>query len=119
MVLSKRLMLPTRYPNPSCLEALGLKESIRYPCYQVQWEEYVEVMNVTYQNLTLELLGSLTHQPNHGRGFRRGLITFRLFGKKYKFNHKEFANLLGFQSGLDDVPELPIGNFMQEEIDTF
>lgn len=96
MVLSERPMLPTRYPDPTCLEALGLEVSIRYMCYQLQWEEYAEAMNVTYQNLTLEFLSSLTHQPNHGRRFRRGLITFGLLGHEYKFNHKEFANLLGF-----------------------
>lgn len=76
-------------------------------------------MNVTYRNLNLEFLSSLTHHPNHGRGFKRGLITFRLFGQEYKFNHKDFPNLLGFQSGLDVVSELPTGDFMQEEIDTF
>lgn len=80
MVLSERLMLPTRYPDHPCLDALGLEASIRYLCYQLQWDEYVEAMNVTYQNLTLEFLSSLIHETNHGRGFRIGLITFRLFG---------------------------------------
>lgn len=112
-------LLPTRYPALIFLEALGLEASVRYMCHQLQWDEYSEAMNVTYRNLTLEFLSSLTHQPNHGRGYNRGLITFRLFGNEYKFTYREFANLLGFQSGLDVVVEVPYCDFMQEEIDIF
>lgn len=97
VVLSERPLLPTRYPDPNCLEALGLEASVRYICHQLQWEEYSYAMNVTYKHITLEFISSLTYEPYIGRGFKRGHINFRLFGNEYTFNHKDFANLLGFQ----------------------
>lgn len=39
--------------------------------------------------------------PNHGFGFNRGLITFRMFGVEYRYNHREMAELLGSPNGPD------------------
>lgn len=76
-------------------------------------------MNVTYRHLTLEFLSSLAYEPYIGRGFKRVRINFRLFGNEYTFNHKDFANLLGFQCGLDVMHELLVGDFMKVELDKF
>lgn len=76
-------------------------------------------MNVTYRHLTLEFISSFTYEPYIGRGFKIGRINFRLFGNEYTFNHKDFTNLLGFHYGLDDMTELPVGDFMQDELDKF
>lgn len=54
-----------------------------------------------YRRLTLEFLSSLYYDPNKGIGFSRGLATFRLFGTKYHFNHREIVELLRFPSGPD------------------
>lgn len=112
-------MLPARYPDPDFMETLDLEASVRYLCNQLQWEEYVGAMHVTYRNLTLEFLISLIYEPYIGISFQRGYINFRLFGIEYTFNHKEFAELLGFQYGPDAMPEIPLGYFMQDEIDKF
>lgn len=53
VVLYEQPLLPTRYFDPNCLEALGLEASVRYLCHQLQWEEYSNAMNVTYKHLTL------------------------------------------------------------------
>lgn len=42
-----------------------------------------------------------------------------MFGIEYTFNHKEFDELLGFQCGIDVMPEIPLGYFIQDEIDKF
>lgn len=76
-------------------------------------------MHVTYRNLTLEFLSSLSYEPCIGIGSQRGYINFRLFGIEYTFNHKEFSELLSFQCGLDAMLEIPLGYFMQDEIDKF
>ena len=52
--LSARPMLPTRYPDPNCIEALGIEASVKYLWNQLQWEECANDVNVTYRNLTLE-----------------------------------------------------------------
>lgn len=63
VVLSERPLLPTIYPDPNFLEALGLEGSVRYLCHQLQWEEYFDAINVTYRHLTLEFISSLTYEP--------------------------------------------------------
>lgn len=119
MALSERPMLLTRYPNSHYLEALCIEPSIRYMCNQLEWDEYTKPKKVTYRNPTLELLSSLTYLPYRGRGFKKILITFRLFGHEYTFNHREFVNLLGFQFGPVVVVEVPYDWSMQDAMDTF
>ena len=70
-------------------------------------------------NLTLEFLSSLNYELYIGRGFQRGYINYWLFGIEYTFNRNEFADLLGFQCGIDVMPEFLVGYFMQDEIDKF
>ena len=114
-VLSQCPMAPTRYPDQHCMGTLGIEPSVRYLCNQLQWEEYADAMNVTYRNLTLEFLSSLDYEPYVDSGY----ISFRLFGTDYTFNHKEFGDLLGFQTTPDAIPELPLGYFMSRDIDKF
>lgn len=116
-ILSERPMLPTRYPGLDFMETLCIEASVRYLCNQLQWEEYYGAMHVTYRNLTPEFLSSLIYEPYIGISFQRGYINFRLFGIECTFNHKEFAELLGFQYGPDVMPEIRLGYFMQDEID--
>lgn len=78
-MLSQRPMLLTRYPNSSCMEALGIEPSVSHLCNQLQWDEYTDVMHVTYRNLTLEFLSSLTYEPYVGHTSDGGYINFRLF----------------------------------------
>lgn len=68
MVLYERPMLPTRYPDPNCLEALGIEAIMKYLCNQLQWDKYSDTINVTYRHLPLEFLSSLIYEPYIGRG---------------------------------------------------
>ncbi|KAI5441730.1 hypothetical protein KIW84_010975 [Lathyrus oleraceus] len=76
-MLSQRPMLPTRYPNSSCMEALGIAPSVRHLCNQLQWDEYTDAMHMTYRNLTLEFLSSLNYEPYVGHASDDGYINFR------------------------------------------
>ena len=38
------------------MEALGLEPSIKFLCGQLQWDEYVVDLNMTYIKLTMEFL---------------------------------------------------------------
>lgn len=69
-------------------------------------------MRVTYMNQTMEFLSSLIYEPYIRIGSQRGYINFKLFGIEYTFNHKEFAELLGVQCGIDAMLEIPLGYFM-------
>lgn len=119
VVISERPMLPTKYPEPSFLEALGIEAGVKYLCNQLQWNEYSDATNVTYIHLILEFLSSLIYEPYIGRGFKRGRINFRLFGKEYTFSHRDFVNLSRFQYDLDVIHEYPECDVMQDELDKF
>jgi hypothetical protein len=99
------------------MEALGIEPSFRHLCNQLQWDEYTDAMHVTYRNLTLEFLSSLTYEPYVGHTSDGGYINFRLFGTKYTFNHKHFCDLLGFQTAYDASSELPMIYFLSRDVE--
>lgn len=68
-------MLPTRYPDPNFMETLGLEASVRHLYNQLEWEEYAKAMHVTYNNLTLEFLSSLSYEPYMESIFREAILT--------------------------------------------
>ena len=109
IALFQRPMAPTRYPDQTCMDALGIESSIRFLCSQLKWDEYADDMHPTYRNLTLEFLSSFSYEPYVDQV---GRTTFRLFGTEYAFTSKEFGDLLGFQTTPDAIPELPMGYFM-------
>jgi hypothetical protein len=118
-MLSQRPMLPTRYPDSSCMEALGIEPSVRHLCNQLHWDAYTDVMHVTYRNLTLEFLSSLIYRPYVGHASDGGYINFRLFGAEYTFNHKRFSDLLGFHTAYDASSELPMSYFLSQDVEKF
>lgn len=111
----RRPMAPTRYPDHDCMDALGIEPSVRFLCHQLQWEQF-DYRNNTYRNLTLEFLSSFHYDPWAGPD---GLAVFRLFGIDYSFSHKEFGDLLGFQTTPDAIPDTPMGYFMSREVEKF
>ncbi|XP_058762818.1 uncharacterized protein LOC131636188 [Vicia villosa] len=115
--LSARPMVPTRYPDQSCMEALGIEPSIRYLCNQLGWNDYADDVHKTYRNLTLEFLSSLDYNPWVGEGDGRGRINFILFSTEYTLNIKEFGDLLGFQTGPTAITEMPLNYFLSRDID--
>ena len=101
-VLAERDMHLSIYYDGYTMARLGIRDSIMFLFNQVGWENAAIKRRFTsYRKLTLEFLSSLVHVPNVGLGFNSGLITFRLFDTDYRFNHREFAKLLGFPSGPD------------------
>ena len=117
--LSARPMVPTRYPDQSCMEALGIEPSIRYLCNQLGWDYYADDVHKTYRNLTLEFLSSMDYNPRVGEGDERGCLSFRLFGTEYTLTIKEFGDLLGFQTGPTAITEFPLSYYMDRDIDKF
>ena len=117
--LSARPMLLTRYPDSACMDELGIEANIRYQCHQVRWDAYADEIHVTYRNLTLEFLSSLEYEPYVGTREDRGRISFRMFGAEYAFTLRQFGDLLGFETALTAIPELPLGYFMSSDIDRF
>lgn len=101
-MLAKREMTLSKYPDGLTLTTLGLRDNVMYLLNQVGWDSFaVRKRYSQYHRLTLEFLSSLYYDPNMGIGFDRGLATFRIFGTKYYFTHREMAELLGFPSGPD------------------
>ena len=100
--LVDREMTPTIYADDRAMTALGIRESVLYLLNQIGWDTSpIRRRFSSYRRLTLEFLSSLNYVPNHGLGFNRGLIRFRLFSIDFCYNNSEFANLLGFPSGPD------------------
>lgn len=112
-------MLPTRYLDESCMEALGIEASVRYLCHQLSWDEYADDIHMIYRNLILDFLDSLDYEPYVSNEDDRGRISFRMFGTDYSFTQKQFGDLLGFQVGPDVIPELPMKYFMNRDINKF
>lgn len=106
------------YTDGLTLTTLGLRDSVIYLLNQVGWETFA-VRERYSQNLrlTLEFLSFLYYDPSRGRGFGRGMATFRLFGTKYRFTHREMAELLGFPSGPDAYAITPDDAFIDLDLD--
>lgn len=104
-------MALTIYPDGHSLTKLGIRDSVMYLLNQLGWHNFaVRRRFRSYCILTLEFLSSLSYDPTRGIGFNKGLITFRLFGIDYRYNHHELAELLGFPNGPD------IFTIRQEEV---
>ena len=97
----RREVALTKYPDRHTMDALGIGESINFMFNQLGWESFTRKRFSTCHKLTLEFLSSFLYDPNQGRGFNRGRVSFRLFGYTYNFNHREMADLLGFPNGFD------------------
>src|SRR3954462_931203 len=100
--LVDRMMTPTIYDDDRAMNALGIRESVLYWLHRIGWDASpIRRRFSTFRRITLKFLSSLNYLPNHGLGFNRGLIRFRLFGVDFRYTYNEFANLLGFPSGPD------------------
>src|SRR3954471_683938 len=77
--LADREMTPTIYVDDRAMNALGIRESVLYWIHQIGWDTSPIMRRFnTYRKITLEFLSSLNYLPNHGLGFNRGLIWFRM-----------------------------------------
>lgn len=100
--LAQREMELTIYPNGLTMTKLGIRDNVMFLLNQIGWDNFtVRRRFSSYFRLTLEFLSSLIYLPNHGFGLNRGLITFRMFGIEYLYNHKEMAELIGCPNGPD------------------
>lgn len=77
--LAQREMALTIYPDGPTMTKLGIRDSVMFLLNQIGWDNFaVRRRFSSYCRLTLEFLSSLVYLPNHGFGFNRGLITFRM-----------------------------------------
>lgn len=98
--LSQRAISLTLYHDVPTMDSLGITDSVHYMFNQLGWEKaHLKNRFITYREITLEVLSSLVYIPEHGVGARKGIITFRLFGIEFTYNHRDLAALLGFPSG--------------------
>ncbi|XP_050901105.1 uncharacterized protein LOC127107822 [Lathyrus oleraceus] len=100
--LTQREMTITLYPNEHTMTKLGIRDSVMFLINQLGWDTFaIKRKFSSITRLTLEFLSSLVYLPNHGMGFNKGLITFRLFDKDYRYTYREMAELLGCPNGPD------------------
>lgn len=97
----QREVARTKYPDGHTIATLGLGESINLMFNQLGWKSFTRKKLSTCHKLTLEFLKSFLYDPNQGRGFNRGRVSFRSFGYTYNFNHREMDDLLGLPNGPD------------------
>lgn len=98
--LAQREMTLTIYLDERTMTKLGIRDSIMFLINQIGWDAIKRKFS-SYRRLTLEFLNSLVYLPNHGIGFNKGLITFRMFDIEYLYNHREIVELLGCHNGPD------------------
>ena len=104
---ANQTITPTRYADRSCLQTLGLLDSVNWMFDRKGWSHLLTLQHPTYKRLTLEFLSSFTYKyANMIRG-KFGGTRFRLFGKDYDFNHDEIGNLLHFQTSLRAADKVP------------
>lgn len=119
-MLAQREMTLSIYPDGLTLTTIELKDSVMYLLNQVGWDNFdVRKRYSQYRMLTLEFLSFLYYDPNKGIWFGRGLTTFRLFGTKYHFTHREMAELLGFPSVPDTYTITSDDAFTNPDLDFF
>lgn len=95
-------MALTIYHDGLTMTKLGIRDSVIFLLNQIGWDNFdIKRRFSSYRRLTLEFLSSLVYLPNHGFGFNRGLITFRMFGIEYRYNYREMTELLGCPNGPD------------------
>ena len=100
--LSDREIGLSTYPDGPAMTTLGIRDSVLFLLSQIGWDtSALRRKFSSYRRLTLEFLSSLVYKPDHGLGFNRGLVIFRLFDIEYTFTHREMAKLLGFPQNLD------------------
>ena len=113
-------MCPTIYANDHAMTTLGIRKSVMYLLHQIGWDTApIRRRFCTYKRPTLEFLSTLSFIPNHGMGFNRGLITFRMFNMDYTYNLREFSQLLGFPFGPDVISMTQENLLPVSELDYF
>ena len=82
------------YPDGPTMITLGIRDSVLFLLSQIGWDTFsLRRKFSSYHRLTLEFLSSLVYKSDHGLGFNRGLIRFKLFGIEYTFTDRDFASL--------------------------
>ena len=90
--LAQREMALTIYPDGRTMTKLGIRDNVMFLFNQIGRDAFsIKRRFSSYRRLTLEFLSSLVYLPNHGIGFNKGLITFRMFDIEYRYNHREIA----------------------------
>jgi hypothetical protein len=100
--LAQTEMELTIYPNGRTMTKLGIRDNVMFLINQIGRDTFaIKRKFSSYHRLTLEFLSSIVYLPNHGMGFNKGLITFRLFDIEYRYTHREITDLLGCPNGPD------------------
>jgi hypothetical protein len=113
-------MTLTLYPDEHTMTKSGIRDSVMFLINQLGWDTFaIKRKFSSISRLTLEFLSSLVYLPNHGMGFNKGLITFRLFDKDYRYTHREMAELLGCPNGPDTFTVTQEDRLVDHQLDLF
>ena len=118
--LAQREMTITLYPHEHTMTKLGIRDSVMFLINQLGWDTFaIKRRFSSITRLTLEFLSSLVYLPNNGMGFNRGLITFRLFDKDYRYTHREMVELLGCPDDPDTFTFTQEDRLLYHQLDLF
>ncbi|KAL6509126.1 hypothetical protein OROGR_023233 [Orobanche gracilis] len=92
--LGKKKMLPTRWPDEDCMEAMGIKEDVTKLFDRAGWSDMMGEKWETYRSITLEFLATLTvKRDEHTR--QPTDIIFRMKNEPRNLSIKELEKIYG------------------------
>ena len=93
----QRGVAPTRYPDLTCLQQLGLLQGIEWMLRRADLTFLCTHNQPTYPSLTLEFLSSYDYTTPAGEGeFLTGTATFRMFNTEYSLTQRQLSAMLQF-----------------------
>ncbi|KAK2383895.1 hypothetical protein QL285_071305 [Trifolium repens] len=109
--LQSREIYATKYADDTCLQQLGLYDSVNYMLDHLGLNYFLSKKEPVYVKLTLEFLSSLIVATVPDTRSSSGTIYFRMFNVDYKFSFDDLADLLHFSHGNRVICEIPEDRF--------
>jgi hypothetical protein len=109
--LQSREIYATKYADDTCLQQLGLYDSVNYMLDHLGLNYFLSKKEPVYVKLTLEFLGSLIIATVPDTRSSSGTIYFRMFNVDYEFSFDDLADLLYFSHGNRVICEVPEDRF--------
>ncbi|KAL6499815.1 hypothetical protein OROGR_027725 [Orobanche gracilis] len=96
--LGNKKMLPTRWPDGECMDAMGIKDDVMKLLEKIGWAWMMTQKWVTYRSLTLEFFSTLvvrhdpiTHEPS--------ALIFRINNQDRRLTIQELENIYHLKTG--------------------
>ena len=99
MKFYSRSVVPTKYVDTDCLDALGRAESITFMLTNTSLLNLCLNPSPTFEPLVLEFLSSFSYNTPPDDPFTTGTANFRMFNQEYSIDQERVAELLEFTRG--------------------